>query len=208
MLKNGIKTKQGKVLVMKRYKGMLLSGNVFYHLIPKTATRCLRQVFKDMGKIKNDHCLSPLKPSYSFCVCRNPWDRLVSAWKDKVVNQWSNNYPEHLHVYRINSYQKFKDKDFSFFVKHINVNMENHVRPQLDFIDTSSISFICRFENLQYDLDTLFKNLDYPEFKLPHEGKWKSKHKHYTKYYDDETREIVAEKYAKDIEYFGYEFGQ
>tara|TARA_B100001094_G_C18191150_1_gene807320 strand:- start:244 stop:1383 length:1140 start_codon:yes stop_codon:yes gene_type:complete len=142
---------------------------------------------------------------FSFVFVRNPWDRLLSTWKDKVKQQWSNEYPKEYRHWRIKFFEQYKDKDFNFFVKNIIPSKNRHTEVQSNLFDPD-VNFVGRFENLQKGFNIICDKIGIPKQKLPHKNK--SQHKHYTEYYDEETKEIVAEKYAKDIEYFGYKFGE
>lgn len=125
---------------------------------------------------------------FKFSVVRNPWDRCISLYfysktknvfdKDKFISLVLSNKPSALPQY------------------NYLVNNEGEV----------NLDYIIKFESLQECFNIACDNIGIPKAKLPHVNK--SKHKHYTEYYDDETRKIVAEKFAKDIEYFGYKFGE
>ena len=71
------------------------------------------------------------------------------------------------------------------------------------------MDFVGRFENRENDLQYISQKIGVNIDSNIHQRKIQMRNKkHYTEYYDDETRQIVAEKYAEDIEYFGYKFGK
>jgi len=148
------------------------------------------------------------KDRFIFCFVRNPWDRIVSSYFF-LKHGGHVDFPEDKIDFNFyfGSFSSFKDILLNWSDSFYN---QIHFKPQYQWIcdDAENMmpDYIGRFENFQESLDVICDQIGSSRTTLPHENK--SRHKHYTEYYDDETREIVAEKYAKDIEYFGYEFGE
>jgi len=147
----------------------------------KQCHKSASQIRKKVGEdVWNDY--------FKFTFVRNPFEKIVSQYHFNR-HKWG-----------------FKDFTFKEYVKKWSIGAKISKYPQLNlFYIDEKLDFIGRFENLQQDFNIICDKIGILQQELPHENA--TKHKHYTEYYDDETRAIIAEKYAKDIEYFGYEFG-
>jgi hypothetical protein len=196
---------------------------IFVH-IPKTGGTSIERIFiptagkKDVPRkhdtlkmYENDFLF--FEKYFKFSFVRNPWDLTISMYNYLWYS--SEDWPR---TWRKRNAET-SELSFSDWVKHIifrspsirSIDVGNRGGSdgnQIDWIscEKNLINFIGRFENLQEDFNIVCDKIGIPQQELPHKNK--TKHKHYTEYYDNETRQIVAEKYAKDIEYFGYEFGK
>ena len=148
--------------------------------------------------------LPEVEKYWKFAFVRNPYSRVVSWFSyltqglnDQIVQE------AHIETYGTN-YLTGDFKDFCNFAPYWVFN--NQFFHLCDKNENIKIDFIGRFENFQEDFNIVCDKIGIARQQFAHKNK--SNHKHYTEYYDDETKSIVAEKYAKDIEYFGYKFGE
>lgn len=140
------------------------------------------------------------KNYFKFAFVRNPWDRAVSdwLWLMKEANRYNHTLKDFL-----------LEKRFFSTINHSNDQngRKDHFATQSSYIfqdGKPDIDFIGRLENLQQDFNTVCEKIGIPQQKLSHTNK--TKIKHYSEYYDNETIQIVAKKYSKDIHMFGYKF--
>ena len=137
---------------------------------------------------------------FKFSFVRNPWDWLVSRffWQRQFHDEWRN-LP----------FDKFIEETCgqghnpTAFLELVTISQLYFLTDENDNI---IVDFIGKFENLQADFNKVCNKIGVPRKQL---GLFNtSKHKHYTEYYNDYTRKLVREKYARDIEILGYKFGE
>ena len=150
---------------------------------------------------------------YTFSFVRNPWARLVSEYR----------YRNFL------SHKSFKDFVFHKLPKPGWDDKYRHVMPQTDMLYDQDnhllVDFVGKFESLQQDFSSVCSHLGFNDSSLSHINSSDKKSREikrkfrnliyqnnesglrkYVEFYDDESRQAVAELYRADIENFAYSF--
>lgn len=191
----------------KRYNISISHHRKFlWFRVAKVGTRTIFDGFDSANVIlDSDHAMEcHYRPeSYSdyfrFAFVRNPWDRLVSCWHDKVVDR---------------NYFEFKDerwnelKQFDRFVQYVEDldirSCDHHLRAQSCLVDLNNIDFLGRFENFESDLCYVMEKLNLETSTIPRVNA--TNRTDYHEYYSQELAQRVGRIYALDISMFNYAY--
>lgn len=140
------------------------------------------QNHKDAQSIRNDLGKEKFDEYLKFCVIRNPYDKMVSLY------------------YFVKSKLPFNE-----FVKHNSCN-NLHIH---SIEEKSVCDYFIRYEYLEEDIKILCKKLKIDSYDLSllpkHKSTQRKNKKHWSEYYDDETKNIVYNNHKKEFELFGYD---
>jgi hypothetical protein len=128
-----------------------------------------------------------LSEYFIFAFTRNPWDRIVScAFYFKIPpKKFLLNYAKYV-------------KNSEVRIHSLPIHFYTHFR------GTFFADYLGRFETLQKDFDIICDRIGIKRTVLPHINK--TAHKHYSEYYNLETKNLVEQIYHEDIKYYNYRF--
>jgi hypothetical protein len=137
------------------------------------------------------------KTYFKFTFVRNSWARVFSWYKNVMT--------DNLHK---KSLGVFNDCTFKeFFNAHLN---QWALKPQLYWITDRSgkipMDFIGRYEKLEEDFSHVCNVLGIKDASLPR--LLSGDDLNYAQFYNEEMKDIVASKYAEEIAFFKFEFGE
>jgi hypothetical protein len=178
-----------------------ICGKDWWNIEPQTKHLLASQAKEKYAEYWDDY--------FKFSIVRNPWDRMVSFFRrmereglELSANdmQWSidnykNIYGFPLTIEFDNRFADYRDIHKGSFEKNsVYLNVLNE-----------SLDFIARFENIDEDMAYVQNRLGIPNKFDKHLEK-SDKPVNYKDYYDEYSREEIANLFKRDIEYFNYDY--
>lgn len=141
--------------------------------------------------IKSDTVINPKVWSkfYKFCFERNPWDRAISLYYWRYQEDPRPSLSEFI---ASDELAEFAEKSTKLYMQGDNVLVDR----------------ICRYENLEEELEIVRNQVGIPEKIVLPQCKTNARKdkRHYRELLSDADRDRIAELFAKGIELMGYEY--
>lgn len=188
---------------------------VLWYRVPKVGSRSIYYHLKRHLEFECDHPYDFLIPVnlyrdyFKFGFVRNPWDRLVSCWSQKVARKNLFAWVDAETWSRLRDFPAFVD-----FVSELDLtHCDAHLRLQSRLIDLSQVDFVGRLEHFDRDYPEVCRRIGVPLDGLERINRstradlsTRGHTGHYREFYTDALADKVRDLYRLDIQIFGYRF--
>lgn len=139
---------------------------------------------------------------FKFAFVRNPWDLQVSSF-----HHIRRERPQHLGGHEtFDGFLRWKLDPERPYQYHMDTSIELQSDYLIDLHGAMAVDFIGRYERLGEDFALACKRIGIAKPALPHQRRATDRKKDYRSYYTDETAELIARHFARDIELLEYRF--
>ena len=202
MTQDSVQIETNEGIAVRRFPVVLHAKEMVIHLLPKNASTSIEKAVRGLNpeyKPLSEVCALPYK---KVVVVRNPFDRLVSCWENKINDPvgnatWAKRFIEPI---GLPAGTPFKEWALRVCLQPDEYS-DRHYRSQVAQISLNGVlvpDTIIKLED-----GTLWEDLGIKPFPQTMN---KTSHMPYQEYYDEELIKAVGIRYAEDLYMFGYSY--
>jgi len=142
---------------------------------------------------------------FTFSFVRNPWDRVLSMYFYRIRKKhFTEDFKFKDYVLELERHLTRHRSDLFLYHGHYFSNSDYI----LDQDNKPLVTFIGKYENREHDIENIKKEIGVKTIGELWIQASSPESRHYSRYYDDDTKNIVNKLYSNDIQMFGYQFDE